>query len=45
MVVRGEFGHHSLVFCIPQDAVQVGEVLENVKAPLGEVTGGPATQL
>lgn len=45
VVIRGEFGHHALIFSIPQDTVQVGEVLEDVKAVLSEVSSGPSTLL
>lgn len=45
MMVGGDFGHHALILSIPQDAVQIREVLEDVKALIGEVSGGPATQL
>ena len=45
MVVGGEFWHHPLIFSIPQDCVQVREVLEDVIAIVSEVSCGRATQL
>lgn len=45
MVVGGEFGNHALVFGVPQDAVQIGEVLEDVEAVVVEVSGRPTAQL
>lgn len=45
MVVGGEFGNHALVFGVPQDAVQIGEVLEDVEAVVVEVSGSPTAQL
>lgn len=45
MMVGGQFRHHALILSIPQDAVQVREVLEDVKAVLSVVSHGPAAHL
>lgn len=45
MMVGGEFRHHALILSIPQDTIQIREVLEDVKALIGEVTSGPTAQL
>lgn len=45
VVIGGEFGHHAFIFSIPQDTIQVREVLKDVKAVLGEMSCCPSTEL
>lgn len=45
MVIGGQFGHHALVLGLPQNTVQVREVLEDVMAVLRPVACCPTTQL
>jgi len=45
VVVGSEFGHHALVLSVPQNVVQVWEVLEDVVAVLRVVTRLPAAEL